>query len=254
VLEIKKNEMLAFELSSCHTFISSLKSLNVDLNVKIGKLSGSSSSLKHVSICNRCKDFQVNACIYTISKLNDDIAKLHAQLKICKDEYDKVKFARNVFTIGRHPSIKDGLSFQKGTKDTKSQKAPNFITEKGKAPMVSSSHSFCEKKNRDYLYAHANNAAHNARNVHHDACIDHPILYMCHDVVFAPHAKNASYSSSHAHGRSRPRCRAHNVVSHVPINASHCPSMLYRTYDTSYVLHCKMIKLLLLMWDPKARR
>jgi hypothetical protein len=120
-LEIKRNEMLAFELSSCHTSISSLKSLNVDLNARIEKLSVVSSSLHHVSICNRCKDFDVNACndhASTISKLNDDIAKLHAQLKICKDECDKVKFARDAFTIGRHPSIKDGLGFQKGTKDT----------------------------------------------------------------------------------------------------------------------------------------
>jgi hypothetical protein len=31
--------MLAFEVSSCHTSISSLKSLNVDLNARIEKLS-----------------------------------------------------------------------------------------------------------------------------------------------------------------------------------------------------------------------
>jgi hypothetical protein len=120
-LEITKNEMLAFELSSCHTSISSLKSLNVDLNARIEKLSVASLSLQHVSICNRCKDFDVNACndhASTISKLNYDIAKLHAQLKICKDECDKVKFARDAFTIGRHPFIKDGLGFQTGTKDT----------------------------------------------------------------------------------------------------------------------------------------
>jgi hypothetical protein len=33
-LEIKKNEMLAFELSSCRSSISSLKSLNDDLNAR----------------------------------------------------------------------------------------------------------------------------------------------------------------------------------------------------------------------------
>jgi hypothetical protein len=43
--------------------------------------------------------------------LNDDIANLHAQLKICKNECDKIKFARDSFTIGRHLSIKDGLGF-----------------------------------------------------------------------------------------------------------------------------------------------
>jgi hypothetical protein len=36
-LEIKKNEMLAFELSSCHSSISRLKSLNAHLNAKIKK-------------------------------------------------------------------------------------------------------------------------------------------------------------------------------------------------------------------------
>jgi hypothetical protein len=61
-LEIKKNEMLAFELSSCHDFISSLKSVNADLNARIEKLNDASSSLEHVSICNRCKDFDVDAC------------------------------------------------------------------------------------------------------------------------------------------------------------------------------------------------
>jgi hypothetical protein len=82
-------------------------------------LNVSSSSLEHVSIFNGCKDIDVDA-------YNDDISKLHAQLKICKDKCDKNKFARDAYTIGRHPSIKNGLGFQKGTKDTKSQKAPNF--------------------------------------------------------------------------------------------------------------------------------
>jgi hypothetical protein len=113
VLEIKKNEMVAFEMS-CHDSISSLKSVNVDLNAKIEKLNDTSSSLEHVCICNRCKDFDVDACndhVSTIAMLNDDIANLHAQLKICKNECDKIKFARDSFTIGRHLSIKDGLGF-----------------------------------------------------------------------------------------------------------------------------------------------
>jgi ACT domain-containing protein len=44
-LEVKKNEMLVFELSSCHTSISSLNSLNVDLNARIENLSVVSSCL-----------------------------------------------------------------------------------------------------------------------------------------------------------------------------------------------------------------
>jgi hypothetical protein len=111
-LEIKKNEMLAFELYSCHSFISSLKSLNAKLNARIEKLSVASSSLEHVFICNRCKDFDIDACndhASTIAKLNDEIVQLNVQIKTCKNEVEKVKFARDAFTIGRHPSIKDGL-------------------------------------------------------------------------------------------------------------------------------------------------
>jgi hypothetical protein len=233
--------MFAFELSSCHTSISSLNSLNVDLNARIEKLSVASSSLEHVSICNRCKDIDVDACnnhASTVSKLYDNIARLHAQLKICKDECDDIKFARDAYTIGRHPSIKDGLGFQKGINNTKSQKAPNFTKEKEKAHMASSSYSFHEKKNHDYLYSHVKNVSQNARNAHHDACINHFVLYMCHDVVFTHRAMNASYSSSHAQGRSRLRRHAHNHGSHAPRNTSHGTSMLYCTYDASYVLHC----------------
>jgi hypothetical protein len=124
-LEIKKNEILAFELSSCHSSITSLKSLNDDLNARIEKLSVASSSIEHVLICAKCKDHDFNACsnhASTIAKFNDEIAKLNVQLKTSKNELEKVKFARDAFTIGRHPSIMDGLGFQKGTKNTKSQK------------------------------------------------------------------------------------------------------------------------------------
>jgi hypothetical protein len=80
VLEIKKNEMLVFELSSCHSSITSLKSLNDNLNDRIEKLSVASSPIEHVSICAKCKDHDFNACsnhAYTIAKLNDEIAQLN---------------------------------------------------------------------------------------------------------------------------------------------------------------------------------
>jgi hypothetical protein len=65
-------------------------------------LNVASSSLEHASICNRCKDFDVDACndhVSTISKLNVDIANLHAQLKIYKDDFDKIKFASKAYTM-----------------------------------------------------------------------------------------------------------------------------------------------------------
>jgi hypothetical protein len=79
-------------LSSCHESISSLKRSNADLNARIEKLNIASSSMEHVSICNRCKDFDVDACnnhSSTISKLNDEFANLNSQLKICKIECEK---------------------------------------------------------------------------------------------------------------------------------------------------------------------
>jgi capsule polysaccharide export protein KpsE/RkpR len=81
-------------LSSSHESISNLKGLNVDLNARTQKLNVTSPSLEHVSICNGCKDFDIDACnnhVSTISKLNDEVANLNAQLKICKNECEKNK-------------------------------------------------------------------------------------------------------------------------------------------------------------------
>ena len=134
-LEVKRNEMLSCELSTCHESISSLKSINDDLNSKLDIANKSSSCVEHVVICNRCKDFNVDACsehLFSISKLNDEVASLNAQLKTNKNEFDKLKFARDAFTIGRHPSIKDGLGFKREAKNLTSQRAPIFTKEKGK--------------------------------------------------------------------------------------------------------------------------
>jgi hypothetical protein len=100
--------------------------------------------VEHVSICNRCKEIDIDACnahASTILKLNDEVTNLNGQLKICKSEYVKIKFIRDAYTIGRHPSIKDGLGFQRGTKNLTSQRTSNLNKEKGNAPMASSSHS-----------------------------------------------------------------------------------------------------------------
>ena len=105
------------------------KNANDDLNDKIENLNATSSSLEHVSICAKCKDHDFDACIdhaSTIAKLNDEIVQLNVQLKTCKNEVEKVKFARDAFTIGRHPSIKDGLGFHGEAKNIKSHTTPNF--------------------------------------------------------------------------------------------------------------------------------
>jgi hypothetical protein len=105
-LETKKNEILSSKLSSCHDSISSLKNLNAD--AKLEKVNVAISSVEHVYICNRCKDVDIDACnahASNILKLNDEIANLNGQLKICNNDYEKIKFARDAYTIGRHPSI-----------------------------------------------------------------------------------------------------------------------------------------------------
>jgi hypothetical protein len=277
-LAMKKNELICSELSSCHASISRLERTNVDLNARIEKLNVASSSLEHVSICNRCKDVDIDAFIdhaSTILKLNDDIAKLHAQLKICKDVCEKIKFARDDYTIGRHPSIKNGLGFHVGTKDIKSHKPPNFIKEKGKASMASSSHSSHDRKNHAYLYTHVKNVSNNVRNVHHDnhaylythvknvsnnvrnvhhdACCDHAMPDVHLDAIYFAYAMTASSSSSHAHGRSRHRT---HVVSHAPKdrNASYGPSMLFRTFYASYVLYYKNDRVVASHMGPKCKK
>jgi hypothetical protein len=153
----------------------------------------------------------------------------------------------SAFTIGRHPSIKDGLGFQRETKNTKSQKALNFTMEKGKAPITSSSHSFHEKKNHAYLYSHVKNVSHNA---HHDTCNDSFIFPKHHNGVFTPHTMYASSSGS---SRSRTRRHASHVVFHAPKdrNASHGPSILLRTFNASYVIHCKNDKIIATHVGPK---
>jgi hypothetical protein len=198
-LEIKRNEMLSSALSTCHESVSSLKNLNDELNAKLEEANATRSCVEHIVICNRCKDFDVNACdehLISIAKLNNEVASLNAQLKTCKVDFDKLKFARDAYTVGRYPSIKDGLGFRKKTKNLTSQKAPVLNKEKGKAPMASSF-----QKNHAYIYDRKY-----SRNTYNDGCYEH-------DAYCDSHAMFAS-SSTFAHGRSRPR--RNHVMNHAP--------------------------------------
>ena len=49
-LKVKRNEMLSSELSACHETVSSLKSINDDLNAKLEVVNKSSSYVEHVVI------------------------------------------------------------------------------------------------------------------------------------------------------------------------------------------------------------
>jgi predicted RNase H-like nuclease (RuvC/YqgF family) len=115
-LETKRNEILSSELSACHETVSSLKNLNDELNAKLEEINKASSCVEHVVICNRCKDFDVDVCnkhLISIAQLNDEVASLNAQLKTCKVDFDKLKFARNAYTVGRHPQLRMGLVFER---------------------------------------------------------------------------------------------------------------------------------------------
>ena len=117
-----------------------MKGVNNDLNAKLEVANKSNSCVEHVVICTRCKDFDIDACsehLVLISKLNDELASLNAQLKTSNSNFDKLKFARDAYTIGIHPSIKDGLGYKREAKHLTSHKAPMSAKEKGKAPMAS---------------------------------------------------------------------------------------------------------------------
>jgi hypothetical protein len=149
------------------------------------------------------------------------VASLNAQLKTCKVDFDKLKFARDAYTIGRHPLIKDGLGFRKETKNLTSQRTPILKKENGKAPMASS-----PQRNHAFTYDRKI-----ASRAHYNRSYDHS--------TYDSHAMFASSSTS-VHGRSRPR--RNHVVPHVPRRMCNEPSTVYHTCNTSFVLSCKNTK------------
>jgi hypothetical protein len=225
-LEIKRNELLSSELSTCNKSISSLKTLNDDLSAKLEVANRSNSCVEHVVICNRCKNFDINACdehLSSIAKLNDEVASLNAQLNTCKVNFDKLKFARDAYTIGRHPSIKDGLGFLKEAKNLTSQRAPISNKEKGKAPMASS-----VQKNHAFMY--------NRKIVSHNRKYDHD--------AYDSHAMFASSSNS------RPR---RNFVSRAPRKMCNKPTTVFHDCNTKFVLSCKHEKVVAKKLGPKCK-
>jgi hypothetical protein len=85
-LEVEKCENLTKELSICNDSISCLRDENASLNAKIDELKDckpSTSTTKHVTICTRCRDINVEAIddhLAMIKEQNDHIAKLNAKI------------------------------------------------------------------------------------------------------------------------------------------------------------------------------
>jgi hypothetical protein len=140
-----------------------------------------------------------------------------------QDDYDKLKFAWDAYTVGRHPSVKDGLGFRKKTKNLTSQRTSVINMEKGKAPMASSS-----QKNHAYIY--------DRKFISHARCYDRIVS---HDATINSHAMFAS-SSSFVHGRSRPR--RNYATSHAPRKVYNGPTTVYHACNASFVLTCKNAK------------
>jgi hypothetical protein len=221
--------LLSSELSTCNESISSLKTLNDDLSAKLEVANKSSSCVEHVVICNRCKDFNINSCdehLASIAKLNDEVASLNAQLKTCKVDFDKLKFARGAYTIGRHPSIKDGLGFRKEAKNLTCQRAPISNKEKGKAPTTSS-----VQKNHAFMY--------NRKIPSHSRRCDYD--------AYDSHAMFAS--SSNFNGRPR-----RYFVSHAPRKMCNKPTTVFHACNTTFVLSFKNKKVVAKKLGSKCKR
>jgi hypothetical protein len=132
--------------------------------------------------------------------LNDEVASLNAQLKTCKVEFDKLKFARDAYTVGRHPSIKDGLGFRKETKNLTSQRTLVLNKEKGKAPMASSpqrNHAFiydrkiASRSHYNRSYDHAANDSHVVSHAPRRICNGPSTIYHACNTSFVLSCKNA---------------------------------------------------------------
>jgi hypothetical protein len=163
-----ENEKLiakAKELDVCNVSISNLRDENDILRAKIVELNDckpSTSTIEHVTICNRCRDVNVDAIhdhLALIKQQNDHIATLTAKMNEHDLENEKFKFDRSMLYNGRHPSIKDGIGFQKG--DNVKLNAPpkrlsNFV--KGKALMV--------QDNEGYILYLAGYPEHKIRKIH----------------------------------------------------------------------------------------
>jgi hypothetical protein len=78
----------------------------------IGTCKPSTSTVKHVSICTRCRDINVEAIddqIAMIKNQNDHIAKLNAKIAEHELENENFKFTHSMLYNGRRPSIRMAL-------------------------------------------------------------------------------------------------------------------------------------------------
>jgi hypothetical protein len=147
-----------------------------------------------------------------IKEQNDHIAKLTAKIVEHELENENFKFARSMLYNGRHPGIKDGISFQQGSnvKLNAPKRLSNFVN--GKAPMV--------QDNEGSILYPANYPEHKIRKIH--ARKPHTISH--HAFMY----KNEASSSRHTTHVKMPRKRIHA--------ASNEHNVSFKTFVASYVL------------------
>jgi hypothetical protein len=222
-LEVEKCENLSKELNSCNDSISCLKNENASLNAKIEELNAcniSTSTVEHVTICTRCRDVNIDAMndhLTMIIEQNDHIAKLNAKITEHELENEKFKFAHSMLYNGRHPGIKDGISFQQGSQsniklNALKNRLSNFV--KGKAPMV-------QDREGNILYPE-----HKIRKIH--ARKSHIVSH--HAYMYS----NEASSSKHSTHIKMPKKKI--------VNASNEHSISFKTFDASFVLTNKLGK------------
>jgi hypothetical protein len=194
------------------------------LHAKIDELNGckpSTSIVDHVSICNSCRDINVDAIhdhLALIKQQNDHVAQLSAKINEHELENEKFKFARSMLYNRRRPDIKDDIGFQQGdnVKLNAPKKLSNFV--KGKAPMA--------QDNEGYILYLAGYLEHKIRRIHakksHSAS-HHAFMY-----------KNEASSSRQSTHVKLPKKKTPT--------ASNDHNISFKTFDASYVLTNKSLK------------
>jgi hypothetical protein len=220
-LRIENEKLLAKtkDFDVCNATIFDLRTKNDILHAKVVELKScklSTSTVEHTSICNRCRDVDVNAIhdhMTLVKQQNDHIAKLDAKIAEHNLENEKFKFARSMLYSGRHPGIKDGIGFQQGGNVKLSappKKLSNFV--KGKAHMP--------QDNEGYILYPAGYPEYKIRRIHSRKSHSDP---------------NHAFMYKGETSSSRQPTRA-KLPKKKTFSASNEHSFSFKTFDASYVL------------------
>jgi chromosome segregation ATPase len=121
-LEVEKCKNLTKELKTSNDSISCLEIENASLSAKIEELNAChvpTSTIKHVTICSRCKDVEVNAMndhLAIFKEQNDHIAKLNAKIAEHELEMKILNLLVVCFTMGDTLTLRMGLVSNLGIK------------------------------------------------------------------------------------------------------------------------------------------